>query len=70
MKTGKQPDEQAMLFFCGMANAQAAQGLLAWRWSREAFGTKAWQVVQKPVQASKESRQECCGMAECVPAAK
>ena len=60
MAIKKQPDEQAMLFFGGMANAQAAQGMLAWCWNRE---PKARRVREKPRARKEEHGELCCNPA-------
>lgn len=65
MAIRKQPDEQSMLFFGGMANAQAAQSMLTWRFSREVFAPKPRKAVKRPP-AAKAQQEECCSMEVCM----
>ncbi len=60
MAIRKQPDEQSMLFFGGMANAQAAQSMLAWRWNRE---PNARRLTKKQRVRKEERSERCCNPA-------
>ncbi len=69
MAIRKQPDEQAILFFGGMNNAQAAQSMLAWRLNRDVFAPMVRKAVKRQP-AAKEQQEECCCMEVCMQEAK